>query len=77
MSETGTNAVPNPGSVAATMRGCTCPVIDNHCGKGAWGSDFPGVFIYISGCPIHWPVGSRLGPFKAVPAPANPGDGKP
>ncbi len=52
MSET-TNAVPNPGSEEAALRGCTCGRLDNHHGKGYHG--MPGVFIYTAGCPVHWP----------------------
>lgn len=40
---------PNPGSKEAEEQGCTCPVIDNHYGKG-----LPdGNFWYTMGCPIH------------------------
>lgn len=51
---TTTDAVPKPGSAEAQMRGCTCPVIDNHHGSGRPSSDGP-VFIYTAGCPLHWP----------------------
>lgn len=60
-----TNAVPNPGSDEALMRDCTCPVIENGHGKGAWGG-MDGIFCYTSCCPLHWPVGTSLGPFVAV-----------
>jgi hypothetical protein len=52
--------VPNPGSNAALELGCTCPVLDNHYGKG-----FPELFTDIIGgkcfwiaqdCPVHQPV---------------------
>lgn len=43
---------PNPGSEEARARGCTCPVIDNHHGRG-----FPrlGVtcFYVVDTCPVH------------------------
>lgn len=67
MSDT-TNAVPNPGSIEAVAKGCTCPVIDNHYGEGAWGPGTEGIFWYTSGCPVHWPVGTNHGPFVAVPS---------
>ncbi len=48
-----TNAVPNPGTYDALMRGCTCAVIDNHRGRGWHG--IAGTFVYTCGCPLHWP----------------------
>lgn len=54
-----TNAVPNPGSDEALLRGCTCPVIDNGRGKGSMGGakDESGatLFVYTCGCPVHAP----------------------
>ena len=44
---------PNPGSPEAVDLGCTCPIIDNHYGKGAQG--VPHLFWYTPGCPIHHP----------------------
>ena len=41
----------NPGSKEAIAAGCTCPVIDNHYGRGYRGID--GSFIYTVGCPVH------------------------
>lgn len=48
--------LPNPGSDAALRQGCTCPVLDNGHGQGAWG----GVRVngqlqfWINGnCPLH------------------------
>lgn len=38
---------PNPGSDAARLYGCTCPVLDNGHGKGA------GPFWITEGCPVH------------------------
>jgi hypothetical protein len=46
-----TNAVPNPGTQEALSQGCTCPVVDNHHGKGFRGHK--GVFIYFANCPVH------------------------
>ncbi len=44
---------PNPGSIESREQGCTCPVIDNHFGKGIPSkSDVPQ--FWISGdCPLH------------------------
>lgn len=64
MAEAQTNAVPNPGSDEAAMRGCTCARLDNGNGKGYYG--MPGVFVYTAGCPLHWPLGTAHGPFIAV-----------
>lgn len=44
-------ALPNPGSDAAVMMGCTCPVADNGRGRGR---GLPGgQFWYSIGCPVH------------------------
>jgi hypothetical protein len=48
-----TSAVPDPGTHEAIAKGCTCPVIDNHYGRGFRGE--PGVFMYSGGCPVHNP----------------------
>jgi hypothetical protein len=45
------NKVPNPGSEKARNKGCTCPVIDNHYGRGYCGDGE--MFIYNMDCPIH------------------------
>lgn len=47
--------VPNPGSKEAKEKGCTCPVLDNEYGKGAYIDKKTGkpVFWYTEGCPIH------------------------
>jgi hypothetical protein len=45
----------NPGSDEAIEMGCTCPVLDNGHGKGAWGwgtGDAP-VFWISGDCPVH------------------------
>jgi hypothetical protein len=55
---------PNPGSAEAIKVGCTCSVLDNHHGQGYHKQ--PGIFVFTSGCPVHWPVGTDLGPFKAA-----------
>jgi hypothetical protein len=51
--------IPNPGSKEAQAIGCTCPVIDNHYGKGYMGTD--GVFVYSGDCPVHGHLLSGLG----------------
>lgn len=43
---------PHPGSVEAGLRGCTCPVIDNHHGKGVQTSEGK-IFWLTEGCPLH------------------------
>ena len=43
---------PNPGSDEALDKGCTCPVMDNAHGRGAWGSDGE-LFIMSEDCPLH------------------------
>lgn len=47
-----TSAVPNPGSIEALHRGCTCPVIDNHHGEGVPSSRGRSFWI-ADGCLIH------------------------
>ncbi len=43
---------PNPGSKEAIAKGCRCPVIDNHYGKGIPTED--GLeFWYSADCPVH------------------------
>lgn len=48
-----TNAVPNPGSDEAILRGCICAVLDNAHGRGFQGR--PGTFVITCGCPVHAP----------------------
>jgi len=59
MVETGTSAVPNPGSMEAQMKGCTCPVLDNGHGRGYYGQ--PNVFVYTVACPVHAPARAKTG----------------
>ncbi len=55
--------IPNPGSIKAVNQGCTCPMMDNRCGKGA--INFPeGDFRISQGCPLHDPEG-KIGTKKA------------
>ena len=46
---------PNPGSDAAIAHGCTCPVMDNGRGRGAYGAVYgtAGLFWYSGDCPVH------------------------
>lgn len=41
---------PNPGSAKALEAGCTCPVMDNHYGKGVGA---PPEFWISGDCPVH------------------------
>lgn len=45
--------VPNPGTKEAIDQGCTCPVEDNHHGKGVDGGDGERHFWYNADCPLH------------------------
>ena len=50
----------NPGSDAALDAGCTCPVLDNGHGRGAWtNAKGDAVFWLNNDCPLH---GERAGP---------------
>ena len=46
--------IPNPGSSAALLMGCTCPVYDNAHGAGM-GKDEHGRVVYVMSldCPLH------------------------
>lgn len=47
------NLIPAPGSQAAISQGCTCPVIDNHHGRG-YGANWPKYgWIIFEDCPLH------------------------
>lgn len=44
----------NPGSPEAVANGCTCPIMDNANGQGAWGtSGTDALFWRDVGCPLH------------------------
>ena len=47
------DATPLPGSQAAIDLGCTCPILDNHYGRGAGIVDGLVVFVYTQGCKLH------------------------
>lgn len=53
----------NPGSPEAIAAGCTCPVIDNHHGKGVPTSTGERLFWYDAACPMHgtptWPLTAK------------------
>jgi hypothetical protein len=55
---------PNPGSAAAIAMGCTCPVLDNAYGRGAYGGaliDGQPQFWIVEGCPVHDPKEAQNG----------------
>lgn len=45
--------IPNPGSDAAIDQGCTCPVLDNEHGRGAYMADGAPVFYINENCLVH------------------------
>jgi hypothetical protein len=47
--------IPNPGSPEAVEAGCSCPVLDNHHGKGRPYKDSV-EFVMNFDCPIHGPA---------------------
>ena len=45
---------PNPGSQEAIEQGCTCPVIDNHYGEGAYNDENGKPLFWMNcECPVH------------------------
>lgn len=42
-----------PGSKEAVDAGCTCPVIDNHYGRGYWGDGEKYGFVISETCKLH------------------------
>jgi hypothetical protein len=45
---------PNPGSQEAIKIGCTCAVMDNAYGKGAYNDENGEPLFWINGdCPVH------------------------
>ena len=42
-----------PGSPAAIVAGCTCPVLDNGHGKGVGGNGEKHGWWVTAGCPLH------------------------
>lgn len=53
MPDPAVNTPHNPGSPEAIAAGCTCPVIDNHHGKGIPTRAGERLFWYDSTCPLH------------------------
>ena len=47
--------VPNPGSAAARVSGCTCPIDDNADGDGWLLPDGTRTWDVVVGCPLHSP----------------------
>lgn len=45
--------IPNPGSAAAIKKGCTCPIMDNHNGKGFPYGDVKQAFWISGDCKLH------------------------
>jgi len=43
----------NPGSKEATDKGCTCPVLDNHHGRGVSQGGKEPLFWKNEHCPLH------------------------
>ena len=44
---------PNPGSTEAYSQGCTCAVLDNAHGRGAYEIDGVPQFWHDAACPVH------------------------
>ncbi len=44
---------PHPGTDAAQALGCSCPVIDNHRGRGYYGNGAKYGWIITEGCSLH------------------------
>jgi len=49
---------PNPGSIAALLLGCLCPVLDNREGRSA--PYPPDGWLVTLGCPVHAALGVRV-----------------
>jgi hypothetical protein len=48
---------PPPGSTDAIIRRCSCPILDNNHGDGAYWVDGKPMFWISGGCPVHDPGG--------------------
>lgn len=46
-----THEEPSPGSPEALKKGCLCPILDNHHGRGYQG--IQGIYVYSGNCPLH------------------------
>jgi hypothetical protein len=52
---------PNPGSVEARALGCTCPIIDNGYGKGAYANENGDpAWWHSPDCPVHVGAGGAM-----------------
>ena len=47
---------PHPGTEDAHAKGCTCPIIDNHYGKGRGGDGERYGWYMMGNCPLHSPA---------------------
>lgn len=45
---------PKPGSYEAIEKGCKCPIMDNHYGKGIGSNGEKYGWYQSEGCPMHW-----------------------
>ena len=54
----------NPGSPEAGAKGCKCPVIDNHYGKGI--RDDGKMFVIWESCPLHG-IDREINPVQPPP----------
>ena len=50
---------PNPGSQDAQIAGCTCPILDNEYGAGAYSVNGVPQFWINENCPLHGGGGDR------------------
>ena len=51
---------PNPGSKEAIKLGCTCPVIDNRYGEGAYNDEQGNPLFWMNDdCPVHGEVSNE------------------
>lgn len=48
-----TETIPNPGSIEAVSKGCSCPVMDNAHGRGVNPGEADTLFWVNGSCPIH------------------------
>ena len=58
---------PTPGSDEAVAQGCTCPVLDNGRGRGAYQVGGEWQFWVSTGCPLHYlPAREKLAASEPV-----------
>jgi len=51
--EMSTNGTLRPGSTEAREKGCTCPILDNHYGRGRGGEGEKYGWWIVQDCPLH------------------------